>query len=431
MSKKKRIAIIVGVLVVLGALVTINVVRDIQKRVAVQTQIVDRRDLVSTVTASGEVKPRRYVNVSSDVAGRITRLYVQEGDAVRQGQPLCQIDATRFEASTRQAAAALQSVRAELKRAEADLALSVLAFERTERMHDDRLVSDQTFDQARTEIQMKTAVVEQIKKRIIQQDAALEFSRDSLQKTNVISPMDGIVTLLQKEEGETVIGAESFQPTVIMTVADLSVMETEVMADETDIKDLALGQTAEIRVDAFQDVKIQGEITEIGASAIVRGATPGVATSSNTANQAKDFKVTITLKEPPKELRPGLNATAEITTARKMQVLAVPIQAVVVREIGDDGKVVDPGSFVSDNPRDAGRTPRGEEREGVFVVKDRQARFQPVKTGILGETDMEILDGIEGGEEIVSGSYKTLRTLKNEARIKIEKSNNHRAGKTR
>jgi HlyD family secretion protein len=422
MSKKTRIAIIVGVVAVLGALVTANVLRDMRKRVAVQTQKVERRDLVSTVTASGEVKPKRYVNVSSDVPGRITKLYVQEGDAVRQGQPLCQIDATRFEASTRQADAALQSVRAELRRAEADRALSIIAFERTKKMHDDRLVSDQAFDQARTEIQMKTAVVEQLKERITQQEAALEFSRDSLQKTNVLAPMNGIVTLLQKEEGETVIGAESFQPTVIMTVADLSVMETEVMVDETDIKDLALDQTAEIRVDALPGVKIQGSITEIGASAIVRGTTPGATTSSNTANQAKDFKVTITLKDPPKDLRPGLNATAEITTARKKKVLSVPIQAVVVREIGENGKVVDPGSFVTENPRDAGRPPRGEEREGVFIVKERQARFQPVKTGILGESDIEILEGLKGGEEIVSGSYKTLRTLKNEAHVKIEKS---------
>jgi HlyD family secretion protein len=232
------------------------------------------------------------------------------------------------------------------------------------------------------------------------------------------------VTSLQKEEGETVIGAQSFQPTVIMTVADLSVMEVEILVDETDIRNVALGQQSEVRVDALQGLKITGEVTEIGSSAIPRGSTiAGQQTSAgSTANQAKDFKVTVTLKDPPASLRPGLNATADITTARKANVLALPIQAVVVREVDKEGKVVDPDAPAPDDePAAPGKArPRGEEKDGVFVVVNSRAAFRTVKTGLIGETDVEILEGLGDAEEIVTGSYKTLRTLKDQARVKLE-----------
>jgi HlyD family secretion protein len=424
-SKKFRIFTLLVIVVALGSLVAFNATKDSRTRIQVQTQKASKKDLVSTVSASGEIKPKRYVNVSSDVPGRITRLFIKEGDAVRAGQPLCTIDATRFEASTKMSEAALQSSRADFNRSMADLDVAKLNFERSKKMLNDRLISDQAFDQAEAEVKMKTAALEALRRRINQLEAALDQEKDSLRKTTVISPMNGLVTLLQKEEGETVIGAQSFQPTVIMTVADPSVMEVEILVDETDIRNLALGQTTEVRVDALEDVKIKGEVTEIGASAIVRGATAGAPTTANTANQAKDFKVTVTLKDPPASLRPGLNATAEITTAKKEKVLAVPIQAVVVRELSKEGKVVDPGAVQAASP-EPGRTdqgtgrPKGEEKEGVFVVSKGEVAFKPVKTGIMGETDVEVLDGLAEGDEIVSGSYRTLRTLKDKARVKVE-----------
>jgi HlyD family secretion protein len=424
----KRTKVVVGIVagLTLAGVVAASVTRDIRRRVSVQTQKVERRDLVSLVSASGEVRPKRFVNVSSDVSGRIVRLQVKEGDRVKAGQTLARIDSTRFEADTKQAQAGLEATRAELTRAQADLEVSRLAFERTQRMRAEQLVSEQEFDQAEAEFKMKSAGVEALRRRIAQQDAVLESSRDLLVKSTVASPMDGVVTSLQKEEGETVIGAQSFQPTVIMTVADLSVMEVEILVDETDIRSVALGQPAEVRVDALQDLKIKGEVTEIGASAVPRGATVAGQTTSagSTANQAKDFKVTVTLADPPASLRPGLNATADITTARKSGVLAAPIQAVVVRELDEKGKVIDPDAA----PEEEQGTPaalnipraKGVEREGVFVVAGKQARFKPVKTGIVGETEIEIVEGLAEGEQIVSGSYKTLRTLKDEARIKIE-----------
>jgi HlyD family secretion protein len=432
-SKRARIAGAVVALLVLAGVVAGSVIRDNRSKVVVQTQKVARRDLVSLVSASGEVKPRRYVNIGSNPSGRIVKLMVKEGDRVKRGQVLARIEAERYEAGNRQAEAAVQGARAELDRALADVEQARLAFERTERMHKDKLVSDQQFDQAQADFRMRQAAVEAQRRRIAQLQAQFDSTSDDLLKTTVISPMDGVVTSLPKEEGEVVIGAQSFSPTVIMTVADLSVMECEIMVDETDIRHLALGQPAEVRVDALEDVKIKGEVTEIGSSAIVRGSSQTTANqptaTGNTANQAKDFKVKITLANPPASLRPGLNATADIEVARKQDVLAAPIQAVVVREVDKDGKVVDPdavdkpGESTDNTVVQAGKA-KLDEKDGVFVVLEgKKVAFRPVETGIMGDTDVEIVNGVKDGEEIVSGSYKTLRTLKEDARIKIEDKN--------
>ena len=417
---KRVIGIVAGVLV-LAAIVGFNVTRDSRSRVSVQVQKVGKSDLVSIVSASGEVRPKRFVNVSANVSGRITYLPVKEGDTVKKGQILARIDSTRFEADARQSVAAVEAQKADLERSQADLEVAGLNYDRTKKMHADKLVSDQAFEQAAAEIKMKTAAVESLRKRLAQQAAMLESSQDNLEKTTVVAPMDGVITSLQKEEGEMVIGAQSFQPSVLMTVADLSVMEVEVLVDETDIRNVTLAQPAEVRVDALEGVKIKGEVTEIGSSALVRGATAAQTGAASTANQAKDFKVTVTLEDPPSTLRPGLNATAYIETARKPGVLAIPIQAVVVRALDKQGKVIE----IAANPAEGspgGEAPKekGEEKEGVFVVGKGQALFRPVKTGIMGETEIEVADGLKEGEEIVTGSYKTLRTLKNEARVKTE-----------
>ena len=419
-SRKKRIIAGAAIAVVLVGVVVGSVVRDRKSKVPVQTQKAGRRELVSVVSASGEIKPKRYVNISANVSGRIEQLLIKEGDTVRKGQVLARIDSTRIAAVERQSAAALEGARADLARAEADVEVSRLAFERTKRMHADKLVSDQAFDQADAALKMKTAAVNAQKKRIIQQDAMLASNRDDLEKTNVLAPMDGVVTSLPKEEGETVIGAQSFSPTVIMTVADLSVMEVEIMVDETDIRNVRIGQAAEVRVDALEGIKIKGDVTEIGSSAIPRGLTSQQVSSTNTANQAKDFKVEVTLKDPPASLRPGLNATTDITTARKENVLAVPIQAVVVREINKQGKVMDPAAVQASESDPTVPPEKGQEKEGVFVIVGGKASFRPVKTGIIGETEIEIGDGLKEGEEVVTGSYKTLRTLKDQAKIKTE-----------
>jgi HlyD family secretion protein len=417
-SRKVRIAGGVTALVIVAGVVAFSVTKDSRSRIPVQTQKVGKRDLTSVVSASGEVKPKRFVNVSANVSGRITHLLVKEGDAVRRGQVLARIDSTRFAAGERQSAAAVQAAGADADRAEADLEASRLAYERSRTMHAEKLISDQAFEQAQAELKMKQASLSALRRRVAQQAAGLESNRDDLEKTIVVAPMDGVVTNLQKEEGEMVIGAQSFQPTVIMTVGDLSDFEVEVLVDETDIRYIALGQPAEIRVDALEGIKVSGEVTEIGSSAIPRG---GAQASQPTSNQAKDFKVAVTIKDPSPALRSGLNATAEITTARKAGILAIPIQAVVVRGVGKDGKVIDPDALqASDNEPGAPAAEKGEEKEGVFVVTAGQVAFRPVKTGIIGETDIEVVLGLKEGDEIVTGAYKTLRTLKDEARIKPE-----------
>jgi HlyD family secretion protein len=428
-SKKARIIAGVSAVVVLAGVVAAIVIRDRRSKVTVQTQKVGKLDLVSMVSASGEVKPKKFVNISANVSGRITNLYIKEGDSVRRGQVLARIDSTRFEAGERQSQAALQAARADLRRAEADLENSRLAFERARSLRDEKLIAQQAFDQADAEMKMKAAAVESQKRRVAQQAAMLETNQDDLEKTTIVAPMTGIVTSLVKEEGESVIGAQSFSPTVLMTVADLSVMEVEILVDETDIRNVRLGQEAEVRVDALEGMKIQGDVTEIGSSAIPRGTSAAAATgqsTASTANQAKDFKVVVTLKDPPPTLRSGLNATADIVTARKPHVLSVPIQAVVVRQLDKQGKVIEAGTVQASEGEPTGPVEKGEEKDGVFVVNAGQAHFRPVKTGIMGETEIEVLDGLKEGDEIVVGSYKTLRTLKHEAKVKVDEKKERR-----
>jgi HlyD family secretion protein len=429
MSKKGKIAAGVVVAAVLGGVVYASVTKDSRNRTVVQTQKVAKRDLTSVVSASGEVKPKKFVNISANTSGRIVALLVKEGDRVKAGQVLAKIDSTRIAAGEQQSSAAVQTARAELDRAQADLEMAKSSFERNKRMLAEELISQQQFEQVEAEIKMKAAAVEAQRRRINQSTAVLASNRDDLEKTVVVSPMAGVVTSLVKEEGEVVIGAQSFQPTVIMTVGDLSSFEVEILVDETDIRYVALGQEADIRVDALEGVKIKGEVTEIGSSAIPRGGTQaagGAGGGTSTANQAKDFKVSVTVKDPPASLRSGLNATADIVTAKKQQVVAVPIQAVVVREVGKDGKVVDPGALQAAEKEPGGgaaperRGDKGEEKEGVFLYKDGDANFKPVKTGIIGETDIEVTEGVAEGEEIITGSYRTLRTLKDQAKVKLE-----------
>ena len=427
--KTKKILGAIVALAVIGSVVGFSVSRENRKKITIQTGKVEKKSLTQVVTASGEVRPRRYVNVGANVSGRLIDITVIEGQRVKKGQMLARVEAERYEAGARQGEAGVAAARAELTRAEADLAGAKLTYDRNKRMREEQLVAESAYDQAEAEYKMKAAGVEAAKRRVAQLQAQLDSTKDELYKTTVYSPMDGVVTNLPKEQGEMVIGAQSFSPTVIMTVADLSVMECEVMVDETDFRNLKLGQEAKVKVEALEGLELKGEVTEIGASALVRGsgsqATQQTQASANTGNQPKDFKVTITIKDPPLNLRPGLNATADITTATRKDVLAVPVQAVVVREVNKEGKVVDPDAMAGGSAREGDTVvqmarEKGEEKDGVFVVEGEKALFKPVKTGIMGDTDIEITEGIAEGKTIVTGSYKTLRNLKDDARIKLE-----------
>ncbi len=255
--------------------------------------------------------------------------------------------------------------------------------------------------------------------RMGQQRAALTRARDSLDKTTITSPLTGVITYLPVNVGEiAVVGLQNQPGTTLMTIADMSVITAEVRVDETDIISLKLGQRTEVRVDALGERTLSGYVSEIGNSALTASGSGGISTTTTNTDEAKDFKVVITLDEPPPELRPGLSCTATIETAKETNAMTVPIQALTIREIDE----ADLPAFVENPVRidvRPGEKPRIEQ-EGVFVVRDGVAMFRPVKTGIIGTTDIEILAGLEEGEQIITGTYRVLRTLEDETRIKIE-----------
>ena len=427
---------------------------------AVETGQVLRQELVQSVTANGEIKPKRYVNISSNSFGRIVSLPVAEGDSVVEEQLLLQIESIQteadvqsaqasldaaaselegMEASIRAAEASVESSKAELNRIEADFRRSDQEFKRAQELFENGLISREQFDRQEATSQVAVAQVDAAKARIVQSEAQLAQvlkqkegltfrmgqqrasvirARDQLDKTTIRAPLAGVITYLPVNEGEiAIVGVQNQPGTTLMTIADMSVITAEVRVDETDIISLNLGQRTEVRVDALADRTLSGYVSEIGNTALTSSG-GGISTNTTNTDEARDFKVVITLDNPPPELRPGLSCTATIETAARNEALTVPIQALTVREI-DEADVPD---FVKDPVRVNSRPDEEPkvEQEGVFVVENGVATFQPVRTGIVGTTDIEILDGLDGSEEIVTGSYRVLRTLEDEARIKIE-----------
>jgi len=445
----KKIGIIAGAVVVLGSVVGFTVYQSRKNVVAVQSGRVVREDLASVVTASGEVNPQTYVNIGANAFGKITHLYVKEGDKVKKGQLLAQIENVQptadvsamqasLQASNGDAAAAdaaYNTAIADLARAKADAAQKKLDYERAQGLFKDQLIAKQEFDarEAAWESSASGLVQEQARivqtkaqrdashDRIKQAAASLTHASDVLQKTVYTAPFDGTISNLPVREGETVvIGIQNQPGSTLMTLADMSVITAEVKVDETDIVNVKLGQPADVTIDAIPNKVFKGHVSEIGENAIVRST--GVATSQTLASsqEAKDFKVKVTLDEPPQNLRPGLSTTAKITTATRSGVLAIPIQALTIRQRGDlDPKNTGKGAVqAAPSPMQAKKDK--EEIQGVFVIRDKKAVFVPVETGITGTTDIEVTSGLQPGDEIVVGSYKVLRTLKNEAPVKID-----------
>jgi len=446
----KKIGIIAGGIVVLGSVVGFTVYQSRKNVVTVQSGRVMREDLTSVVTASGEVNPNNYVNIGANAFGKITHLYVKEGDKVKRGQLLAQIenvqpaaDVTAMQASLQAANgdaaaadAAYNTAVADLARAKADAAQKKLDYERAQGLFHDQLIAKQEFDareaaweasasglqQAQARIVQTKAQREAAHDRIKQAAASLTHASDVLQKTVYTAPFDGTISNLPVREGETVvIGIQNQPGSTLMTLADMSVITAEVKVDETDIVNVKLGQPADITIDAIPNKVFKGHVTEIGENAIVRST--GVATSQTLASsqEAKDFKVKVRLDDPPQNLRPGLSTTAKITTATRAAVLAIPIQALTIRQRADlDPKGKDKGSVQAAAPSPTQAKKDKEEIQGVFVIRGGKAVFAPVETGITGTTDIEVTSGLQQGEEIVTGSYKVLRTLKNEAPVKID-----------
>ena len=433
----KKIAIIGGVVVVVLAIVGFTVQQSQKNVVEVQIGKVERRDLSSTVTASGEIKPKTYVNISANSFGRILKLYVHEGERVKQGQLLAQLENVQSASEVGAMRSALDASRtdavaadANYERAKSDAERTKLDWARADGLYKQGLIPKSQYDSSKTAYEGATAALAQTKAqresaqgRIGQARATLTGASDRLSKTSYMAPFDGVITNLPVREGENVvIGIQNAPGSTLMTIADLSVITAEVKVDETDIVNVKLGQPAEITIDAIPSKTFKGKVTEIGNNAIIRST--GISTQQTTvgSQEAKDFKVVVTLDNPPDNLRPGLSTTAKVTTATKTGILAIPIQALTIRS-EDELKVAsdkNPGS-VQAAPK-AGEKKK-EEIQGVFVVgSDKKAKFVKVETGITGTTDIEVLSGLKEGDEIVTGSYKVLRTLRNGAGVKKEKA---------
>jgi len=453
MSTFKKILIGSGVAVALLAITGIAVHQSRKGVVTVQTGKAERQDLASIVSASGEIRPKTYVNIGANAFGKIVRLYVKEGDRVRKGQLLAQLENVQSSADVNATQAGLEAARtdavaadaalntsaADLNRAQSDYERAQLDWTRAQGLFQDALIAKSEYDSQKAAFQTAKAGLAQAQARvaqakaqkdsadrhIAQNQANLTHAADVLQKTTYAAPYDGMITNLPVREGETVvIGIQNSPGSTLMTLADMSVITAEVKVDETDIVNVRLGQPAEVTIDAIPKKTFKAVVTEIGNNAIVRST--GVSTSQQTSasQEAKDFKVVVTLQDPPENLRPGLSATAKVTTATRKAALTIPIQALTVRSRADLKAASGEKSEVqAAAPSTAASNSNGgdkEEIQGVFIVRNGKAEFLPVQTGITGTADIEVLSGLKPADEIVTGSYKVLRTLRPGTSIKID-----------
>jgi len=444
MKAWKKFAIGGGIVVLLAVIVGFTVHQSSKNVATVQTGKAQREDLATVVSASGEIKPKTYVNIGANAYGKITHLYVKEGERVKRGQLLAQIDNVQSAAdlSANQAAlqgaetdalaadAGLKTSQADLLRAQADYDRYKLDWERAQSLYKDGLISKSDFDsrknawgtadagltQAQARVAQAKAQKESADKHVTQAHANLARVTDVLQKTTYSAPYDGVVTNLPVREGESVVvGIQNALGSTLMTIADMSVITAEVKVDETDIVNVHLGQPAEVTIDA---------IPKIGDNAIVRSSGVSTSQQATASEEAKDFKVVVTLSDPPEDLRPGLSTTAKITTATRSNALAIPIQALTLRTKDQiDAQNNPPGSVHAAPPvtKDAAsKSKKDDEQQGVFVIRNKKAMFVPVSTGVAGTTDIEVLDGLKEGDEVVTGSYKVLRTLRPGSSVKVD-----------
>ena len=444
MSRNKKILIGVGIAILLGALAYANFAFTRQDGVEINVETIQKRDLQAIVSASGKIQPRTLVNISADTMGRVVNLAVEEGQRVQKGQFLLQIDPRNLTTAYNQSQASLAAsrstmdqlrvavdgTRANLKAAQDTLARQQQLWKQGLTTREQLEAADNQVKVRQAELASQERQIETQRLRMQQEQAVVENAKLNLSKVRIESPIAGIITRRNIEEGETVvIGTMNNAGTVLLTVADMSVIEAEVEVDETDIPTVQLGQKAKITIDAMPGKSFTGTVTEIGNS-------PIQATGS-AATQATNFKVKVTVDGEIPDVRPGFTCTAEITTATRQQAIAVPIQATTVREMILDKE----GNIVRDETKGPrSRRPTavqddelkpGQERkelEGVFVVRDNTAVFVPLKTGIAGEKYFEVTSGVAVGDQVIVGPFASVRELRDGAAVKIEKPQNRTAG---
>lgn len=411
MNKFAKILISVAIVGGVAALAWVASRKGQTKATEVRIETVEARDLVASVTASGQIQPRTMVNVSADVSGKIVRLSVKEGDMVTKDQFLLQIDPEQPTAALQRAQAALASSRAQHAQARANLLQAERNYQRQQELKKTaaNLVSDAELEQLRTQVEINQAQAEAANYGVEQAVASVRDAQQALSRTTITAPMSGRIVRLRVEEGETAImGTLNRAEATLLTIADMSVLETKVRVDETEVARIGIGDSAVVQIDAFSDTTFVGRVVEISHSS--------VAGASSTGDRAIDYEVTIQLVDAPAETRPDFSATAKIITATRTQALSVPIIALTVRENSDlpnrDSAVAVGSSqpAVGVGKRDV---------EGVFVVDDaNKVTFRPVKVGITGERHFEVLSGLKAGDKIVAGSYQAIRELKDGATVR-------------
>ncbi len=465
MKRKWKIVLGIVLILVIGGAIFGSIRYSQRGIVVVQTGRVTRQDLTALVTASGEIKPRNYINIGCNAMSpaRLTEILVTEGQRVHKGQLLAKLESVQPEAQVAAQRASLSSAEAESAASEASLKAADenlrtaqatvdkaraeqerarLFFERAEKLYNEKLIARQEFDQRKAEyeslqagVREAVARVSQAKaqrgqsssqlaaaqKRIALSQANLRQASDVLQRTMAVAPLDGVVTNLPVRVGETVVpGIQNSSASLIMTIADMSLITAEVKVDETDIVNVKLDQTAEITIDAIPNRSFKGHVIEIGNTAILRSTGLAASQSAISSQEAKDFKVVIALDQPPQEIRPGLSCTAKVTTATRQKALSLPIQALTVRQKGDLEPAPKKGVQAAAKADPQAEKARKEEIQGVFIVKGEKAVFQKVETGITGTTEIEVLKGLQEGDEVITGSYKVIRTIRNEAKVKVD-----------
>jgi HlyD family secretion protein len=445
MTRKKKILIAVAVLIVGGAVVGANIYFKREQGVTVTTEVIRARDLESLVSASGKVQPKRSVDISANQMGRVTRLAVEEGQRVKAGQFLLEIDPRqlegrlqRGEAGVAAAQSRLLQLRTGIEQVRVRLSLSRQNLKRQQDLWKEGLTTREALERAQNEVEVLESDLKAREQDLPTQEqqikaeqATLDETRYNLTQIVISSPMDGIVTRRSIEEGETaVVGTMNNAGSVLLTIADMSQLEAEVEVDETDIPTVQLGQAAMVTIDAIPDREFRGRVTEIGNSPIQ------TTTQGTGQRQATTFKVVITLDEEVPDVRPGFTCTAEITTATRKNVTAVPIQSLTVRELLFNEKkelVKEEGRRRRGNDDEnatstANEPPPGhtrEEVEGVFLLREGKAVFTPVKTGVAGERYFEVLDGLKAGDQVITGPFASVRELDDGEDVKLDNGSNN------
>ena len=416
----KRTKMIVGLvsLIVVGGIGAGAVASRNEKPVEVRLESVQERDLVAIVSASGWIRPHRKVDVQADIMGRIVELNVREGDEVSRGQVLMRIDPTQYQAAVARAQAGVSEALARESQAKANLIQAKRANDRAKALasQGENLISKQQVEDAETQLEVQQELLRAAQYGVQMARAGLAEARDQLNKTVIRAPMNGVITRLEVEEGETaIVGTMNNPGSLLLTVADLSAMEAVIRVDETDVPELKLGDSASVEIDAFPKAKFIGRVTEISHSSTRNP--DAVSQQGGAGTQSVDYEIVIRLDNPPRTLRSDLSATAEVVTAARRKVLSIPIIALTVRERGNVK------ALPSDDPKakqagEAAERDKSLDEEGVFVVKDGKAKFVQVKTGITGREHFEVLQGLTPKDTVVGGPYEAVRALEDDKLVK-------------